>query len=44
LLKVLVGKPKGKRTLGRQMYKCEDKTKMDLKGIGWVDVSWIQII
>jgi hypothetical protein len=42
-LKVLVGKPKGRRPLGKPTYKYEDNIKMNLKEIGWVDVSWIQM-
>jgi hypothetical protein len=32
--KVLVGKPEGKRPLGRQRRRWEDGTKMDLREIG----------
>jgi hypothetical protein len=40
--KVLVGKPEGKRPLGRPRRRWEDKIKMDLKevGTGW---SWLRI-
>ena len=31
--KVLVGKPEGKRTLGRPRCRWEDKTKMDLQEV-----------
>jgi hypothetical protein len=31
----LVGKPKGKRPLGRPRYKWEDNVKMDLNTMGW---------
>jgi hypothetical protein len=35
--KILVGKPEGKRPLGRHRCRWEDNTKMDLKrdGLGW---------
>jgi hypothetical protein len=33
--KVLVGKPEGKRPLGRSRYRCEDGIGMDLGEIGW---------
>jgi hypothetical protein len=33
--KVLVGKPEGKRPLGRPRLRCEDGIKMDLTEIGW---------
>jgi hypothetical protein len=32
--KVLVGKPEGKRSLGRQRYRWEDGIRMDLREIG----------
>jgi hypothetical protein len=32
--RVLVGKPKGKRPLGRPMLRWENKIKMDLQDIG----------
>jgi hypothetical protein len=32
--KVLVGKPEGKRSLGRPRRKWEDNIKMDLKEVG----------
>jgi hypothetical protein len=31
--RILVGKPEGKRPLGRTRPKCVDKIKMDLRGI-----------
>jgi hypothetical protein len=39
LYKVLVGKPKGKRTLGRPRRRWEDVIRMDLTeiGLGGVD-------
>jgi hypothetical protein len=33
--KVLVGKPKGKRPLGRPRCRWEDGNRMDLREIGW---------
>jgi hypothetical protein len=33
---ILVGKPEGKRPLGRLRRKWENNIKMDLRGIGWV--------
>jgi hypothetical protein len=33
--KVLVGKPEGKRPLGRPMRRWEDGIRMDLREIGW---------
>jgi hypothetical protein len=39
--KVLVGKPEGKRPLGRPCRICEDGIRMDLREIGW-EVEWNQ--
>jgi hypothetical protein len=33
--RVLVGKPKGKRPLGRSKHRWEDNIKMDLQAVGW---------
>jgi hypothetical protein len=33
--KILVGKPEGKRPLGRPRRICVDSIKMDLREIGW---------
>jgi len=33
--RVLVGKPEGKKPLGRPMCRWEDNIKMDLEGVGW---------
>jgi hypothetical protein len=41
--KVLVGKPVGKRPLGRPRSRWEDDTKMDLREIGWNDMDWIHV-
>jgi hypothetical protein len=32
--RVLVGRPKGKRSLGRPRHRCEDNIKMDLRETG----------
>jgi hypothetical protein len=40
---VLVGKPKGKRPLGRPRRRREDGIKMDLGEIGWGGVEWIHL-
>jgi hypothetical protein len=39
--KLLVGKPKGKRPLGRPRCRWVDNTRMDLGEVGWGDVDWI---
>jgi hypothetical protein len=41
--KVLVGKPKGKRLLGRPRRRWEDNIKMNLRATGWGDVDWIHL-
>ena len=33
--KILVGKPEGKRLLGRPKRRWEDDIKMDLQDVGW---------
>jgi hypothetical protein len=38
---VSVGKPEGKRPLGRPRCQWEDGIKMDLRKIGWEGVEWI---
>jgi hypothetical protein len=39
--RLLVGKPEGKRPLGRPRRKWVDNIKMDLLEIGWGGVGWI---
>jgi hypothetical protein len=41
--KILVGKPEGKRPLGRPRRKCEDNIKMDLRDIGMEGTDWIHL-
>jgi len=41
--RVLVGKPKGKRPLGRLRRRWEDNIKMDLQEVGWTGSSWLMI-
>jgi hypothetical protein len=38
-----VGKPEGKRPLGRPRHGCVDNIKMDLKEIGWGGMDWIYL-
>jgi hypothetical protein len=40
---ILVGKPKGKRPLGRHRCRWEDNIKMDLKEIEWENVDWMHL-
>jgi hypothetical protein len=41
--RILVGKPKGKRLLGKPRRMWENNIKMDLREIGWGDVDWIHL-
>jgi len=41
--RVLVGKPGGKRPLGRPRRRWEDNTKMDLQEVGCGGVDWIEL-
>jgi hypothetical protein len=41
--RALVGKPEGRRPLGRPGSRWEDNIKMDLRGVGWGDVDWIDL-
>jgi hypothetical protein len=43
LHKVLVGKPEGKRPLGRLRNRWEDGIRMDLRETGWGGVEWIHL-
>jgi hypothetical protein len=40
---VLVGRPEGKRPLGRPRHRWEDNIKMDLREIGIDGANWIQL-
>jgi hypothetical protein len=42
---ILVGKPEGKRPLGRARRRWVDNIKMDLREIGWdgVGLIWLRI-
>jgi hypothetical protein len=39
--RLLVGKPKGKRQLGRPRCRWVDNIRTDLGEAGWRDVDWI---
>jgi hypothetical protein len=41
--RVLVGRPKGKRPLGRPRQRWEDNIKMDLSEIGIDGANWMQV-
>jgi hypothetical protein len=38
--RVLVGKPEGKRPLGRSTPRWVDNVKMDLREVGWNSMDW----
>jgi len=40
---VLVGKPEGKRPLGRPRRRWEDNIKMDLREVGCGGMEWIEL-
>jgi len=42
--RVLVGKPEGKRPLGRPRRRLEDNSKMDLKEVGGGRGDWIELV
>jgi hypothetical protein len=42
----LVGRPDGKRPLGKHMRRCEDNIKMNLQEVGWrawTGLIWLRI-
>jgi hypothetical protein len=39
--RILVGKPEGKRPLGRHRRRWEDNNKMDLQEVGFRGMDWI---
>jgi hypothetical protein len=38
-----VGKPEGKRRLGRPRHRWDDNIKLDHREIGWDGVDWIDL-
>jgi hypothetical protein len=40
---ILVGRPEGRRPLGRHRRRWEDNIKLDLREIGFGDVDWIDV-
>ena len=40
---ILVGKPEGKRSLGRQRRRWEDNIRMDLREVGCNPGEWIDL-
>jgi hypothetical protein len=43
IYRVLVGRPEGKRPLGRPRHRWEDNIKMDLREIGIDRANWIRL-
>jgi len=41
--RVLVGKPEGKKSLGRPRHKLENNIKVDLWEVGWGEMDWIDV-
>jgi hypothetical protein len=41
--RILVGKPEGKRPLGRSRRRWVNNIKMDLREIGWDGMDWIDL-
>ena len=45
-MQILVGKPEGKRPLGRPRHGWENNVKMDLQEVGWgtwTGLMWLRI-
>jgi hypothetical protein len=40
---ILVGRPEGRRPLGRTRRRWEDNISMDLREIGFADEDWIRL-
>ena len=43
MYRVLVGKPEGKRPLGRPRRRWEDNIKMDLQEVGCAGMDWVEL-
>jgi hypothetical protein len=41
--RILVGKPEGKRPLGRPRRRWVDNINMDLTDLGWGGIEWIDL-
>ena len=41
--RVLVGKPEGRRSLGRPKRRWEDNIRMDLREVGFGCVDWMEL-
>jgi hypothetical protein len=40
---ILMGKPEGKRPLGRPRRRWEDNIKIDLRELGWGGMGWVDL-
>jgi hypothetical protein len=40
---IMVGKPEGKRPLGRPRLRWVGNIKIDLRWIGWGEMNWIDL-
>jgi hypothetical protein len=41
--RILVGRPEGRRPLGRPRRRWDDNIKMDIREVGWEDMNWIEL-
>jgi hypothetical protein len=41
--RALMGKPEGRRPLGRPRRRWEDNIKMDFREVGWEGADWIDL-
>jgi hypothetical protein len=41
--RILVGKPEGRRPLGRPRRRWVNNIKIDLREIGWDGIDWIEL-
>jgi len=41
--RALMGRPEGKRPLGRPRRRWEDSIKMDFQKVGWGGMDWIDV-
>jgi hypothetical protein len=41
--RILVGKPEGKRPLGRPRFRWDDNIRIDLREIGLGGIDWIDL-
>jgi hypothetical protein len=39
----VLGKPEGKRPLGRPRHRCEDNIKLDFQKVGCRDMDWSEL-